>query len=561
MTRTMILDELRQQLDERLLPWAQSYGLAVLPAYALEEPPAGIDADVACNLALLLAKPLKKSPRALAEELCQRLSKSVESVEEISIAGAGFLNFRWSLERLQRELQTLLTDAADFGRLPEAAGQKILIEFVSANPTGPLHVGHGRGAALGDSLALILSHLGYAVTREYYINDAGNQVRLLGESVLARVLELEGKPFAMPEEGYQGDYVRDIAREFIRLTLPERRTLDGAIAFALEQIQKNIEQDLAAFGVRFDSWFSETSLVRKGLVGKHIEDLRQHGHLEEAEGALWFVAPGEEEKEKDKNRVLKRKDGRWTYFATDIAYHADKFERGYQRLIDVWGADHHGYVPRIKGSMQALGYDPAKLHIILNQLVSLTRNGVPVAMSKRSGEFVTLRDVVDEVGKDACRFFFALRGPNSALDFDLELAKKQTVDNPVYYLQYAHARICSIFRQAEGNVGAGLVPARDLGQTQGLPLQLLKEKEERDLMKRLALFPQVLRVCSQEDSPHPLANYLLVLARQFHHFYDHHRVLGDDVRLTQARLGLIDAVRRLLKLGLGLLGVSAPESM
>jgi arginyl-tRNA synthetase len=249
----------------------------------------------------------------------------------------------------------------------------------------------------------------------------------------------------------------------------------------------------------------------------------------------------------DKNRVLKRKDGRWTYFATDIAYHADKYERGYHRLIDVWGADHHGYVPRVKGSMQALGYDPAKLHIILNQLVSLTRNGVPVAMSKRSGEFVTLRDVVSEVGKDACRFFFALRGPNSALDFDLELAKKQTVDNPVYYLQYAHARICSIFRQAPS---PGL---RDFG--------FLKEKEERDLIKRLALFPQALRVCSQEDSPHPLANYLLLLARQFHHFYDHHRILGEAEPVTQARLGLIDAVRQILKLGLSLLGVGAPESM
>jgi arginyl-tRNA synthetase len=554
----MILDDLRTGIDRQLTPWARAQGLSALPIYALDEPPAGIDADVACNLALLLAKPLKKSPRMVAEDMRKALEGSLGMVETITVAGGGFLNFRWTVGRLREELQTLLANAAHYGELPAAAREKILIEFVSANPTGPLHVGHGRGAALGDSLALILSHLGHAVTREYYINDAGNQVQLLGESVLARVKELEGKPLELPPDGYHGDYVRDIAGEFLKATLPEKRTLEDAIAFALERMQKMIADDLAAFGVRFDSWFSEASLIRQGLVEKHIQSLKKKGYVQEYDGATWFIAPGEEEKEKDKDRVLKRKDGRWTYFATDIAYHADKFERGYGRLIDVWGADHHGYVPRVKGSIQALGYDPARLHIILNQLVSLTRNGVPVAMSKRSGEFVTLRDVVEEVGKDACRFFFALRGPNSALDFDLELAKKQTVDNPVYYLQYAHARICSIFRQG---VGAGLVPARDLGQTRDLPLQLLKEKEERDLMKRLALFPQVLRVCSQEDSPHPLANYLLLLARQFHYFYDHHRVLGDDPRLTLARLGLIDAVRQLLKLGLGLLGVSAPESM
>jgi arginyl-tRNA synthetase len=566
----MILDDLRHQLNVQLLPWAKAQGLESLPVYALDEPPSGIEADTACNLALLLAKPLRKSPRALAEELKKILDGTIADVSEISIAGAGFLNFRWSLGRLQGELKTLLQDPAHYGRIPDAATEKILIEFVSANPTGPLHVGHGRGAALGDSLALILSHIGYPVTREYYINDAGNQVKLLGESLIARALELDGKPFVMPEEGYQGDYVREMAKDFIQLTPPEKRSVENAISFALQRMQKNIEQDLAAFGVRFDSWFSEASVVQKGLVEKYIQLLKEKGYVQEYDGAIWFIAPGEEEKEKDKNRVLKRKDGRWTYFATDIAYHADKYERGYQRLIDVWGADHHGYVPRVKGSMQALGFDPQKLHIILNQLVSLTRNGVPVTMSKRSGEFVTLRDVVDEVGKDACRFFFALRGPNSALEFDLELAKKQSVDNPVYYLQYAHARICSIFRQSvpavtADSAAAAAPPLRQPGRS-GSPavtadLTLLKEKEERDLIKRLALFPQVLGVCSQEDSPHPLANYLLLLARQFHHFYDHHRVLGDDAQLTQARLALIDAVRKILKLGLSLLGVSAPESM
>lgn len=558
----MILDDLRSQIDRQLSPWAKAQGLSALPPYALEEPPAGVEADVACNLALLLAKPLRKSPRAVAEDLRQSLEGSLPMVEAISVAGAGFLNFRWTLGRLHEELQTLLANTSQYGRLPEAAREKILIEFVSANPTGPLHVGHGRGAALGDSLALILSHLGHAVSREYYINDAGNQVQLLGASVLARVDELQGKSFELPPEGYHGDYVREIAAELLKTASSEKIPQEAAIAFALERMQKMIAEDLAAFGVRFDSWFSEASLVRKGRVEKHLESLRAKGYIQEYDGAIWFIAPGEDDKEKDKDkdRVLKRKDGRWTYFATDIAYHADKFERGYGRLIDVWGADHHGYVPRVKGAMQALGYDPARLHVILNQLVSLTRNGVPVAMSKRSGEFVTLREVVNEVGKDACRFFFALRGPNATLDFDLELAKKQTVDNPVYYLQYAHARICSIFRQAPSPQPS---PCRERAPEagEGKNFALLKEQEERDLIKRLALFPQVLRVCSQEDSPHPLATYLLSLARQFHHFYDHHRVLGDDPRLTQARLGLIDAVRQLLKLGLALLGVGAPESM
>ncbi len=580
----MILDELRRQLDAALGPWAKAQGLPELPSYALEEPPAGIEADVACNLALLLAKPLRKSPRALAEELRKTLEKSLPVVERISIAGAGFLNFNWPLKTLQAELKTILTDTLQYGRRPGTAKQKILIEFVSANPTGPLHVGHGRGAALGDSLALILSHLGYSVTREYYINDAGNQVQMLGESLLARCAELEGKTVSFPENGYHGDYVKGLAQEFMAEVPAPARTLDKAITYAVAKMTKNIERDLQAFGVRLDSWFSEAGLVRQGLVEKYIERLRQKGFVEEAEGAVWFVSPGEKEEEKDKNRVLKKRDGKWTYFATDIAYHADKFERGYDRLIDVWGADHHGYVPRVKGSMQALGYDPNRLHVILNQLVALTRNGVPAVMSKRSGEFVTLRDVLDEVGKDACRFFFAMRGPNTALDFDLELAKKHTVDNPVYYLQYAHARICSIFRQAalpnsgatktaeQPNSGSTIqqisrkadpmLGRSDVGQIRStVDLTLLKEKEERDLMKRLALFPQMLLVCSQEGSPHPVANYLLALCRQFHHFYDHHRVLGDDKTLTQARLGLINAVRQILKLGLSLLGVSAPESM
>jgi len=551
----MIVDALRAWLDQALTPWAAAQSIP-LPSYTLEEPPGDIAADVACNLAMLLAKPLKKSPRAVAQDIEVLLRAAPHNpLSDIAIAGAGFLNFTWNVQTATQELQTLLTQKESYGKLSPLPKEKILIEFVSANPTGPLHVGHGRGAALGDSLALILAHLGYSVSREYYINDAGNQVDLLGQSLLARALELENKPFSMPEEGYQGDYMKDVARAYVQEKPERERTPAQATTFALQKLLEAIRHDLEDFGIQFDTWYSEASLVAKGSVEQHVELLRQRGAVEESEGALWFVAPGEEG-EKDKNRVLKRRDGRWTYFATDIAYHADKLERGFDRLIDLWGADHHGYIPRVKGSLQALGFNPEKLQVLLYQLVSLTRNGVPVSMSKRSGDFIMLREVVQEVGRDACRFFFALRGPNTAFDFDLELAKKQSADNPVFYVQYAHARICSIFRQA-AEKGVTFIQNDALWPM----LSLLASKEERALIRKLAFFPVCLRLCAQENTPHLLANYLLQLGRQFHHFYDHHRVLTDDKNLTQARLALLDAVRTILRLGLKLLGVSAPEVM
>ncbi len=545
----LIWQDLRLWLDAAVTNWAKSQGLD-LPAYTLEEPPGEIEADAACNLPLVLAKPLKKNPRAVAQEIQKAIEAAATPlVDSITIAGAGFLNFHFAPAALHRELKRILDQPQRYGQPDQAVGQRVLLEFVSANPTGPLHVGHGRGAALGDSLGLILSHLGYDVKREYYINDAGNQVQLLAESVRARAMELAGQVVELPAEGYHGDYIKEIAKEYRETHVNGLDDLAGILAFSLQRMIKEIEKDLADFGIRFDTWFSEASVVQKGLVEKHIQSLKDRGYIQEYDGAVWFVAPGEEGAEKDKDRVLRRKDGRWTYFATDIAYHADKLERGFQQLIDIWGADHHGYVPRVKGSLQALGYRPEQLHVVLYQLVSLTRAGVPVSMSKRSGDFVTMREVLEEVGRDACRFFFAMRGPNTALDFDLELAKKHTEENPVYYLQYAHARICSIFKQAPPS------------NPQQANLSLLKEKEERALMKRLSLFPQSLRVCAQVDSPHPLANYLLSLGRQFHFFYDHHRVLGVDPALTQARLALLESVRQVLRLGLKLLGVSAPESM
>lgn len=546
---SLLWQEVRHWLDAAVDSWAKSQGLEV-PAYTLEEPPGEIEADAACNLPMVLAKPLRKAPRVIAQELQKVLAVSPSPfVESITIAGAGFLNIHFAVAALHQEMKTILNQPQRYGQPEQKLGEKILLEFVSANPTGPLHVGHGRGAALGDSLGLILSHLGYDVQREYYINDAGNQVQLLAESVRARTQELAGQKVELPAEGYHGDYIKDVAKAYKESHPNGLGDLNAIQSFALERMIKAIEGDLADFGIHFDSWFSEASVVQKGLVDKHIQTLKQRGYVQEYDNAVWFIAPGEEGVEKDKDRVLKRKDGRWTYFATDIAYHADKLERGFQKLIDVWGADHHGYVPRVKGSLQALGYNPDQLHIVLYQLVSLTRGGVPVSMSKRSGDFITMREVLEEVGRDACRFFFAMRGPNTALDFDLELAKKHTEENPVYYLQYAHARICSIFKQA---------PASEPLKAN---LDLLKEKEERALMKRLALFPQSLTMCAQTDSPHPLANYLLSLGRQFHFFYDHHRVLGVDPALTQARLALLESVRQVLRLGLKLLGVSAPDSM
>jgi arginyl-tRNA synthetase len=560
----MIWDELRGWLDSALQEWAKSKSLATLPDYSLEEPPAEIDADAACNLAMLLAKPLRQSPKAIAQDLQKALSATPnELIDAITIAGAGFVNFRFSDAALRRELAEVLSSGERYGRLSKPAGDKVLIEFVSANPTGPLHVGHGRGAALGDSLALILAHLGYPVSREYYINDAGNQVQMLGESVRARCLELEGKTFSLPEQGYHGDYVKEIAQEYLKAHPGDVDDYQKLIPFSLRRMQQAIAKDLEAFGVRFDSWFSEHSVVQKGLVDKHVNALKDRGYIQTYEDAVWFVAPGEEGVEKDKDRVLKRKDGRWTYFATDIAYHADKFERGFTRLIDIWGADHHGYVPRVKGSLQALGYDASRLHILLYQLVSLSRGGVPVSMSKRSGDFITLREVLEEVGKDACRFFFALRGPNTAMEFDLELAKKHTDENPVYYLQYAHARICSIFKNA--GVASlnkeNLLPHPASSVPNDVDLSLLKEPQERALMKRMAQFPNVLQACAALDSPHPLAGYLLLLGRQFHFFYDHVRVLVEDPATTRSRLALLTAVRQVLRLGLSLLGVSAPEAM
>jgi len=436
-------------------------------------------------------------------------------------------------------------------------GQRVQVEFVSANPTGPLHIGHGRGAATGDAVARLLAAAGFDVQREYYINDAGNQVSTLGRSVLARMRELRGEAVAFPEDGYRGEYVRDIAGELLTqqgeslLTMPDEEAAAACTAFGVEAMRARIEGDLAEFGVHFDNWYSEKSLYERGLVEKELGKLKELGLTYEADGALWLrtTAYGD-----DKDRVLIKANGDTTYFASDVAYHMEKFDRGFQRVIDVWGADHHGYVPRMKAMLAGLGHPPEDLEVLMIQMVNLLRGGQPVAMGKRSGEFVTLRDVLEEVGPDACRFFFLMRRSDSQLDFDLDLAKQQSSDNPVYYVQYAHARVCSLNRNAAEN--GVMVPAAGTADVAALGLE-----EELALARLLARYPETVEGAALHYEPHRLVFYLQELAAKFHSYYNRTRVLDAPPTVAGARLYLANAVKLVLANALELLGVKAPERM
>ncbi len=489
------------------------------------------------------------------------------------MAGAGFLNIRVKPEAKLEVIRQVLEQGKDYGRVKTEKEESIQIEFVSANPTGPLHVGHGRGAAYGDSLAKLLEFAGARVTREFYVNDAGRQMDILALSVWLRYLQMRNMDVPFPEEGYRGDYVRDIAARLADENLAGKADFSGVLPdadaeidrlidlakttlgdgwkrvhrFALEAMLADQREDLAAFGVSFDHWSSEQALHDKGLIDKALRLLQARGHLFEQGGALWFrsSAFGDE-----KDRVVRRENGQYTYFASDIAYHLDKFERGFDRVIDVWGADHHGYVPRVKGALEAFGLDPGRLEIALVQFAVLYRNGEKVAMGKRSGEFVTLRELREEVGNDAARFFYVLRKSDQHLDFDLDLAKSESSDNPVYYVQYAHARVCSVFAQIEG-----------WDFPKNLSLEPLKSDRELLLAQRLAEFPELILTAARERAPHSLAFYLRELAAEFHSYYNAERILVDDETLRSARLALSAAVRQTLANGLSLLGVSAPEKM
>lgn len=540
---TMVKEIIRKEINTCLAEWFKIHHLDVIPLYTLEEPPKHCIADLSINLAMVSAGELRKSPRAVAQDISALLLKHANKsiISSIEIAGPGFINIT-----LGEDIYTHAVNyPARVSKLDES--NRVLIEFVSANPTGPLHIGHGRGAALGDSLARIMRHIGYTVDTEYYVNDIGNQIETLGASVTAHINQSTGEAGLVPDDGYHGEYIIDIARKF--LLTKKQHTQKNIRAYAVDDILGSIREDCERFGVGFNNWFFESHLHEGQKQEKVLEQLLKSKHLYERDGAVWLksTASGDE-----KDRVVKRADGRYTYLASDISYHADKLSRGYTRLINIWGADHHGYVKRVQASLAALGASEDILGVVLYQLVSLSRGGKPVSMSTRAGQFVTLREVLDEVGTDACRFFFALRSPNSQLEFDLELAKKHSNENPVFYVQYVHARICSIFREAEKN-NSPLAGKADL--------KLLSTAEERALMKKLAFFNDTILLCVNETSPHHLTRYLLDLAGLFHKFYDTCRVLTDNKQLTSARLMLIEAVKKTMATGLELLGVSAPEQM
>jgi arginyl-tRNA synthetase len=537
----------------------------------------------------MLAKPAKTNPRVLAEKIVANLPAD-DAVDRVEIAGPGFINFFIDTNAQYQIVQKIHDDGAQFGLSRVGAGQKVQVEFVSANPTGPLHVGHGRGAAYGSVVADLLAAVGFDVHREYYVNDAGRQMDILATSIWLRYLEECGEIIPFPANGYRGEYIREIAadihktsgneyrrpaelliesippdepqggdkEEHIDALIERTKTLLGSglyqdiFQIGLKTILQDIRDDLAEFGLTYQEWFSERMLMENGAVEEALNRLRQAGYLYEKDGATWFESSrlGDE-----KDRVVVRDNGQSTYFASDIAYHMNKLHRGFDRIINIWGADHHGYIPRVKAAMQALGADESKLTVLLVQFAVLYRGEEKVQMSTRSGEFVTLRQLRNEVGKDAARFFYVLRRSEQHMDFDLKLATSRTNENPVYYVQYAHARVCSVFRQLDEK---GLDRDLALGMEH---LELLSEEHETELVAKLARYPETLERAALQHEPHQLILYLRELANDFHAYYNAHKVLVDAAPLRNARLNLIAAVRQVLANGLGLLNITTPESM
>ncbi len=547
----LIMAAYQRAVDAGELPQGQPVN------WRLDHPKNPEHGDYAANIAMILAKPAKKPPRAVAEILLKYLGDGDGSIQHAEIAGPGFINIRMAPGLWQRVVRQVFESGAEYGKSSVGGGKKVQVEFVSANPTGPLHVGHGRGAVVGDVLGRVMDAAGFEVQREYYINDAGNQIETLGGSVYLRYLQLLGREVEFPDNFYQGDYITKMARVAMDNEGERYAEMDKDAAInelgakAGSEILAEIRGDLENFGIVFDCWFSERSLFDSGEVARVLKELEESGAAYREEGALWLRTS---EHGDEKDRVLVRGDGRETYFASDIAYHLDKYRRGFEQLVDVWGADHHGYVPRMKAALKTVGRDPESFNVLMVQLVNLMRGGKPVNMSTRAGEFVTLDEVVKEVGADAARFIFLTRSSDSALDFDLELAKRQTSDNPVFYVQYANARICSVYKGAD----EAKVPHPDPATVDLSPLTL---PEEVELMKLIHLFPDVVEGAALQREPHRLAYYLQELAAKFHQYYNKHRFLIEDKKLTAARLALIGAVRTVLVNGLAIMGVSAPEAM
>ncbi len=545
--------------------------------------------DFACNIALMLAKPAGKNPRQLAQQLVDALPAN-SSVEKVEIAGPGFINFFLSQDSTLSVIDDILKQKETYGLSNIGAGKKVQVEFVSANPTGPLHVGHGRGAAYGATVADLLTAIGFDVHSEYYVNDAGRQMDILATSVWLRYLQQCDIAVPFPCNAYQGDYVLDIAKSLIAKhdrnlahpvaavmddipadepqggdkekhidalilrckTLLGEQTYTQVFDEGLNSILDDIREDLKGFGVVYDEWYSERSLSKRGLIKQAIDRLQKANYIYEKNGALWFKST---EFGDEKDRVVVRDNGQSTYFASDIAYHMDKLERGFDRVIDVWGADHHGYIPRVRAALKALGDDADKLDVLLVQFAVLYRNGEKVQMSTRSGSFVTLRELREEVGADAARFFYVMRKCEQHMDFDLDLAKSQSSDNPVYYIQYAHARICSVLRQLnEQNLQHDI-------ESGFQNLNKLSESHETSLLNKLSKYPEVVEKSALNEEPHQLAHFLRELANDLHTYYNAHKFIIDDAALRNARLNLITATQHVLKNGLKLLGVSAPEKM
>ena len=528
-----------------------------LPAFVLEVPREKEHGDFATNIAMLLTRQARMAPRQIAETLAEGINTEGARIARIEIAGPGFINFFLENTWVYDVLPQVEKEGELYGNSATGQGKKVQVEFVSANPTGLLHMGNARGAALGDTMAALMQAAGFEVSREFYINDAGNQIENFGKSLEARYLQLLDRDVPFPEDGYHGADIIDTVKGIIEkhgdryLDMESSLRKEFFIKYALDEKIRAIKKTLSQFGVEYDVWFSEQSLHESGAIDGILDQLRDRGFLYESEGALWLKTT---EFGDEKDEVLVRSNGIPTYFAADIAYHKNKFDRGFEWVINIWGADHHGHVKRLKGAMQALGYNPDSLDIVLMQLVRLFKGGDIIRMSKRSGEFITLDDLMSDVGIDAARYFFVMRNADSHLDFDMDLAKSQSTENPVYYIQYAHARISSILRQLE-----------DRGETVPLAgecdFRLLQEQAELDLMRKLADFPIEISEAAVNLEPHRIARYAHELAGLFHSFYNSHRVIVEDRELQKARLVLVKSVQTVVRRALGLIGVTAPESM
>ncbi|HSI67769.1 MAG TPA: arginine--tRNA ligase [Planococcus sp. (in: firmicutes)] len=521
----------------------------------LESPKDKVNGDYATNIAMQLTRLAKKPPRAIAEAIVENLDKESANIEKVEIAGPGFINITIKKDYLLEVVKTVLEQGTEYGRSNSGGGEKIQVEFVSANPTGDLHLGHARGSSVGDSLCNVLDLAGYEVSREYYINDAGNQINNLALSIEARYFEALGKGESMPEDGYRGQDIIDIANDLVKehgdkfVDMPAEERFAAFRKHGLQVELAKLQQDLADFRVEFDVWYSESSLYENGKIDRALQKLRDNGHIYEEDGATWFRSTTFGD---DKDRVLIKNDGTYTYLMPDVAYHDDKIQRGFGKLINIWGADHHGYIPRMKAAIEALGYDRETLEVSIIQMVQLFKDGEKMKMSKRTGKAVTMRELVELVGLDAVRYFFAMRSGDSHMDFDLDLAVSQSNENPVYYSQYAHARICSILRQAEEQ---GFTASTE-------HLDLLTHEKEIDVLKKIGDFPQVIADAAKQRAPHRVTTYIQDLAAQFHSFYNANKVLdASNEDLTRARLALITAVKATLANALKTVGVNAPEKM